>query len=565
MHRLYFILPLCFVLALPAADAQSRKKDKNNAGKEESEKKRRSDFDLFSAPEEEEETPSEPSFDLSKRIVVGNQAYQEVIRSGRYRVGPGDEFLVTVGGDVRKTSSVPVSAQGQLVIPDVGAIDLAGLELGAAVKRIQAGIESRYRGSSVVVTLGQLRMFPVAVLGYVKRPGQYMAQGVEPVSELIRRAGGLIRVRDIPASMRNIQILRADRGEGIASGDPPDSLRMAGRADLLLWHRTGNPAYNPFVSDGDVIRVPIQGDSIGVTGAVNAEGYYEFAEGDRLSDLIHLGGGLTDGADRGHAEMLRLTDSGAAEMRVGLAAVLAGDRSQDIPLQRGDRLHVLLEKKLVTVEGEVKFPGPYPIEEGKDRLRDILTRAGGVTEDASLEQASVVRWSPEGEDPEFERLKAFPPAQLDKQQQEYMRIKTQEQAGQMAVNFVRLLREGDESANILLARNDRILIPRASKTVTVSGQVANPSAFLYNPAYGVQDYIRLSGGFGRTAQKKSVKVVRGKTGKWFDADQVKEVEPGDTILVPEKPPRDGWRIFLEGMQVVSTIVSIIYLIRATTR
>ena len=135
----------------------------------------------------------------------------------------------------------------------------------------------------------------------------------------------------------------------------------------------------------------------------------------------------------------------------------------------------------------------------------------------------------------------------------------------MAGNFLRLLRDRDEAENILLIRNDRIVIPRASKTVTVSGQVVNPSAFLYNPAYGVAEYVRQAGGFGKTAQQKTVKVIRGKTGKWIDADQVKQVEPGDTILVPERPPLNGWRIFLDTMQVVSQIVTIIYIIRATTR
>ena len=573
MYRLLLILPLCLVLALPAAFAQSRKKDRSKTGKEDQDKKKRSDLDLFSSPDEEE-TSQEPSIDLSKRIVVDDQALQEVIRSGRYRVGPGDEFLVTVGGDVRKTVSVPVSAQGYLVIPDVGATDLAGVPLGEALKRIQETIQSRYRGASVIVTLGQLRVFPVSVLGYVKRPRQYLARGVDCVSELILRAGGLPQNQGVLPSMRNIQILRPDRREGLASATPPDSLttgqmRVVGRADLLLWHRTGDPAYNPFISDGDVIRVPVKGDSIGIYGAVNKEGFYEFAEGDRLSTLIQLGGGLVDGADRRRAELLRLTDQGTTQMEVELTAVLEGDPAHDLVLQKGDRFHVLLDKKLVTVEGEVKFPGPYPIQEGKDRLRDILERAGGVTAEASLEQASVVRWSGgDVEDPEFERLKSFAPAQLTKEQQDYMRFKTGEKAGQMAVNFVRLLHDHDESENIVLSRNDRIIIPRASKTVTVSGQVTSPSAFLYNPAYRVQDYIRLAGGFSKMAQEKNVRVIKGKTGKWIDADDVQQVEPGDTILVPEKPPRDGWRMFLDGMQVVSTIVSIVYaavLIRVATK
>lgn len=573
MYKLLLVLPLCFVLALPAAFAQSRKKDKSEANKkEESEKKKRSDADLFSAPEGEQ-APQEPSFEVGKRIVVGDRALQEVIRSGRYRVGPGDEFMVTVGGDLRKTFSVSVSAQGQLVIPDIGATDVAGMGLEEALKRVRETVESRYRNVSVIVTLGQPRIFPVDVLGYVKWPRQYMATGVDRVSELILRAGGLAQIQDIRPSMRNVQILRPDRLEGLASAAPPDPLisgqtRPVGRADLLLWQRTGDPAYNPFISDGDVLVVPVRGDSIGIYGAVNAEGYYEFAEGDRLSDLIQLGGGLTEGADRRRAELLRLTPGGTStsHIQIDLTAVLAGDRRYDLSLQKGDRLHVLLERKLVTVEGEVKFPGPYPIDEGKDRLRDILERAGGVTEEASLEQASIVRWSGRDvEDAEFERLKDFPPAQLTKEQQEYMRLKTREKPGQMAVNFVRLLRDRDESENVLLSRNDRIIIPRASKTVAVSGQVANPSTFLYNPDYGVQDYIRQAGGFSKTAQQKDVRVIKGKTGKWIDADQVQQVEPGDTILVPEKPPRDGWRIFLDTMQVVSQIVTIIYIIRATTR
>ena len=246
--------------------------------------------------------------------------------------------------------------------------------------------------------------------------------------------------------------------------------------------------------------------------------------------------------------------------------MLAGDRGHDILLQKGDRLHITLEKKLVTVEGEVRFPGPYPIDEGRDRLRDILVRAGGVTEEAMLEQASIVRWQGSGvEDAEFERLKEFPPSQLTKDQQDFMQLKTREKPGQMAIDFVRLLREGDESQNVLMSRNDRIIIPRASKTVAVSGQVASPSTYLYNPAYGISDYIRQAGGVSKSAQTKRIRVIKGKTGKWIDADQVKRLEPGDTILVPERIPRDGWRMFLETLVVVAQVVTIISLTKAITK
>ena len=570
MYRRLLILPLCLLLVLSTDSfARSRKRNKEGAHKEGSDKKKRPDFDMFSIPEDEEEKEKKDPLEL-KRIVVGDRALQEVIRSGRYKVGPGDEFMVTVGGELKKTFIVFVSAQGQLVIPDIGATDVARLGLKEALQRVRETIESRFRQVEVIVTLGQPRAFPVDVLGYVERPKQYLATGVDRVSELILRAGGLASMHQ--PSIRNIQILRPNRKDVLASNisvDPfiSDHDGPVERADLLLWQRTGDPIYNPFITDGDVILVPVRGDSIGIFGAVNIDGYYEFAEGDRISDLIQLGGKLTEGANRNYAELLRLTDGGTSteQIKIDLEAVLAGNRRHDMMLQKGDRLHVLLERKLVTVEGEVKFPGPYPIDEGSDRLRDILQRAGGVTEEASLEQASIVRWSGDVEDPEFERLRAFPPSQLTRDQQAYMKLKTREKPGQMAIDFVRLLREGDASQNVLLSRNDRIIVPRSSKTVAVSGQVANPSTFLYNPEYGVADYIRLAGGLAKSAQKKRVRVIKGKTGKWIDADQVERVEPGDTILVPEKLPRDGWRMFMEGLVVVANIVTIISLARAITK
>lgn len=104
------------------------------------------------------------------------------------------------------------------------------------------------------------------------------------------------------------------------------------------------------------------------------------------------------------------------------------------------------------------------------KLSEIIRRAGGVKPDASLDEARLIRKvAAEMADPEYERLKKMPVADMSKEEYQYFKTKSREHSGVVVVDFRRLLIQGDPEEDIILREGDIIQIPKAKKVVNVSG------------------------------------------------------------------------------------------------
>jgi len=495
---------------------------------------------------------------------IGKVAYDAIIRSGRYIVGSGDVFAVLVYGehDVNVHQTL-VTAEGELIIPFVGSIPVAGLTLSQANARIEEAISGSVR-MRIDVNLSRLKSFPVNVIGNVNWPGAYQVKGVEQVSELIIKAGGLVDDGRSRASHRNIRILRID--------DTGDFLPTDRKADLRLWTINGDVRHNPFLLDGDQIQVPVMGDSVSVSGAIRKSGFYEYAPGDRVADLIHLGGGLIGAPDGVVAELLRLSASGGDELRIPIVIdeAINGDTSRNILLQPGDKLHLEGQDARITIQGEVRFPGAYPIREGA-KLRDVIQRAGGFTDEASLAQAVVIRKleAPEkvdlDEDIGLKRLINTPRSQLTDKEMALVTLRTQRAPGRLPIDFTALFEKGVEEHNIVLKDEDVIRVPRFTASVMVNGAVLAPAAIPFNESYAVHDYIERAGGFSPRAKKGDIVIVQGRSGNAVELAKVPRIEPGDAIYVPEKLPGQGWRIFRESLTILTNVATLILIIQNTRR
>ncbi len=543
--------------------AQSRRQDKRD--RKEKPKRRRSDIDAFSKQEttleEEQAGTSEPQVKIGR---LSKAAYDAVIRSGRYILGPGDIFVVVVDrNEEPEVHDILVGAAGKLVIPYVGAIQVAGLSLKDADGAIQAAVRSRFQHLGISITLSVLRTFSVNVVGEVRFPGAYEVHGVEQVSELIMRAGGLLQEPEGRASLRNIEVQRISEN---------GTIEKSGRkADLALWRLSGEIDYNPFLLDGDQILVPVLGDSISISGAVQRPGNYEYAPDDRVADLVRLGGGLVGNLTIATAERLRLPKNGKTEERIqiDLGRALNGDPAANLKLQTGDKLYVAGAEQRVTVEGEVRFPGAYPIEDNLT-LKELIRLAGGFTALASLAQASLIRKVEYGnnndeEDVVLNRLLSLPRSQLTDEERALLTMKTQQVPGRLPVDFVALFERGDEKHNIHLKGDDIVRVPRFSPSVLVNGFVLAPAAIPYDSTYIISDYIARAGGFSDRARKTDVVVIQGSTGNAVKASKVQRISPGDAIYVPSKTPGQGWRIFREALLVITQIATLILIIQNTRK
>jgi protein involved in polysaccharide export with SLBB domain len=541
---------LVSVLAIQpgAVFAQKRSQSKN-------ERQSRSSIDVFS---NRSTSGSESQLPLEIES-ISKAAFDAVVRTGLYVLGPGDVFSVVVDTDQGLVAEeILVGAEGTLVIPYVGAVSIAGMRLAMADKAIADAVSRRFRHLDISINLARLRSFPVNVIGEVESPGAYFVKGVEPVSELIFKAGGLIDETKGRASLRNIEIRTTTPSGGI------ENIR---RADLVLWNLTGDVSHNPFVVDGDQIFVPVKGDSITVSGSVHLPGSYEYAESDHVADLVRLGRGLIGNASGSSAEVLRLEADNVNRIPIDLSAALSGDPNANIALMASDKLYVLGDRPRVTLEGEVRFPGAYPITPGLT-LKTLIERAGGLTDLASLRQASLIRRVDYGveivEDAKLSRLLTLPRNQLSDGDLAYIAIKTQQVPGRLPVDFVGLFFSGKSSEDIRLEGDDLVRVPRLQPTVLVNGSVAIPAAIPFDPAYTVQDYIDRAGGFADNARRGDVYVIVGSTGNSVRADKVK-VAPGDAIFVSARTSGQGWRTFREVLAVAGQVATLVLTIVAINR
>jgi protein involved in polysaccharide export with SLBB domain len=414
-----------------------------------------------------------------------------------------------------------------------------------------------YRNAQVTITLLKLKKVKVIVAGAAETTGVYPVYSNTRISEVIAEAGGFLE----EASRRNIKVTHPDGS--------------IGTVDVFRFERIGDRRKNPYVQGGDVIFVPLRDDkvnTVGVYGAVKLEGEFEYSPQDSLLDLIQLAYGLTMDVDFLNAELVRFnSDDQTTKVRpVNLKELVErSELAENIQILPDDRLYIRTipkfhKKDQVVVLGEVYYPGAYHIEEDVTRLSEIITKAGGFTPYASLAEAEMVRFY-NVVDPEFERLKKIPVADMTASEYDYYRLRSREKEGRVACDFEKLFGQGLEPYDVTLKNGDLINIPPKSMVVNISGSVINPGLVPYEPDRDYKYYIDRAGGFSWKAQKSGILIVKGQTGERAKPSKRRKIDPGDTILVPEKPERDYWKFFKDTMLVLGNIATIYLVIDQATK
>jgi len=509
------------------------------------------------------------------------QALESSIEPETYVLGPGDMLQVDLWGEMPTSFQTIVTPEGTLLLPTVGRIEVGGLTLSKVKEVVKERVLRQYRNVDVTTTLVKLRNLRISVTGAVFKPGVYVATSTDRISEVIEMAGGFIGSEGatpggfssgaelqetgkvVEASKRKIKVLHRDRTNSYA--------------DILKFQTTGDLSSNPVVRDGDVIYVPAQDKGVnlyGIFGAVKAPGYFEYAAGDCLSDLIALAHGLTLDADSLTAEVVRFSFDHVSTytIAVDLNLVFDSDSSaDDMGLLADDRVYIrskprFHEKRQVTIEGEVRFPGTYAIEEGKTTLSELVQMAGGVTRRASLAEAEMTRaGTQEVFDPEYEHLKNMNISEMNNSEYEYFKTKSLETPGKVSVNLVRLLEKGDKNCEVSLRDGDFINIPKVSRDIKVIGRVNNPGLVAYIPGKDYRYYVEKAGGFSSQARTGKVRIIEAGSQKRLKPKRERPLEPGQTVWVPEKPERDYWRVIRETVLFVGNVATVYLVVQQATK
>jgi polysaccharide export outer membrane protein len=220
----------------------------------------------------------------------------------------------------------------------------------------------------------------------------------------------------------------------------------------------------------------------------------------------------------------------------------------------------------VTLRGEVRFPGTYPIRRG-ETLGQLLERAGGLTTLAFPEGSAFTRQDlRELEQAQLDRLaerarsdlanmalqaanagQASAADALQSGQALVAQLQQAQATGRFVIDLPGLLEQGiGGSKDVLLRNGDELRIPRMRQEVTVIGEVQNASSHLFLSDLSRDDYINMSGGTTRKADRGRIYIVRAdgsvakRSGSWFARNYNLAIKPGDTIVVPmdtERMPR----------------------------
>jgi protein involved in polysaccharide export with SLBB domain len=323
----------------------------------------------------------------------------------------------------------------------------------------------------------------------------------------------------------------------------------------------------------DELRVQASYDThapvVRIDGRVRAPGLYPLEPEMRVSDLLRAGGSLAESAYIIEAEVTRYEvvngEYREAELvPIDLAAVRAGDPAADLALRPYDFLNIKevtdwSEQEAVTLRGEVRFPGTYPIRKD-ETLLSVLARAGGLTERAFVDgvvftrvelrereaqqlrelsrrleadlAALALEGAQAGSDPQSAQALATGKGLLDQ-------LNTATPVGRLAMDFARVMQqEPGAPEDILLQDGDVLMVPGPTQTVTVLGEVQSATSLLFDASLARDDYINLSGGTTRRADEARIYIVRangqvtaGTSRRWFRSSDA-QVRPGDTIVVP---------------------------------
>jgi polysaccharide export outer membrane protein len=470
-------------------------------------------------------------------------ALEGTLDPSEYVVGAGDVLLIGFWGDVNRQEIVTVSPDGDILIAPVGPVRVNGLTIAEVRETVKQQLAAYYRPSILSVSLVSIRTFKVHVVGMVLKAGAVEVNAVTRVSQAIGLAGGFIE----ESSQRNIQLRRSGRTTGV---------------DLGRYFALGDNTGNPFLEGGDVVYVPPLAVWVEVYGSVHEPGRYELLEGDTAGDIIELAGGLLPKAYLDSIEIQRFGQGGADASE---SVFIGGTRSvlDRFVMMPGDRVFVRAipdwhRDAKVRVLGEVKYPGVYVVDEGVETLLQLLERAGGLTEMASLAEARLIRGAYAGtESPieaEFTETRDLEVA-FDEKDFDLLKTLSREPKGALSLSFERVLLSGDGGQDPPLYDGDIIEIPRAIWYVRVAGHIRNPGLVVFKAGEDHDYYIKQAGGFAPGADRRGTKLIKGPTGQRIKPGG-EDVRPGDIIWIPRRPDPDWWKTTRDVLQVLAQIATI---------
>lgn len=476
-----------------------------------------------------------------------------------YLVRSGDELLITLWGSVDADLQVQVDRSGRITIPRVGPVMLAGVRYADLPDTIARRVGQVFKSFQVSVSLAQIRGIRVYVTGFVNQPGPVLVGGLSTLTQALLRAGG----PGAGGSFRDVQLRRGKQ--------------VVARLDLYDLLLSGDRGADLILQADDVIHVGPIGPQVAMVGSVNRPAVFETRPGETIDQVLRMAGGFSPVADPSRVTLQRLTE-GDRLVQVEVATLAR------TPLRNGDVMRALnagdvlrptgVQQKRVRIEGEVLKPGEYVLP-AASTVADAIRVSGGITAAGHLYGTEFTRESVRSTQQanydralrDFETLLTTSSATRRTASAEEAaaqqasgaantRLLTQlrelKPSGRIVLNVSPAASDPAELPDLALEDGDRIYVPARPVIVGVFGSVFSTGSYLHAAGRTVDDYLRLAGGPTKGADGASVFVVRGngtvisslqhKQSFFSRGNQIAslQVEPGDTIFVPEEMDKSTW-------------------------
>ncbi len=536
--------------------------------------------------------------DLYDLLIQGNTSDDAKLQPGDVIFIPPVGSILTVAGEVKRPAIYELRGESNLadalriaggLTPDADASRGSLQRVDEQSRRVIIDVNlNRSAGGAQVLRNGDVlrieRLRPqldsgVMLDGFVHRPGARAWRDGLRISELLPSIDELkpnadlhyVLIRREAGADRHVEVLSADLTAALAASGSAADVALMPRDQVTVFdlapgrERIIKPLLDELRLQSALSRPT---EVVHVSGRIKAPGEYPLEAGMKVSDLLRAGGNLDPAAYGAKAELIRyeVSSTGARQtevVQVDLAAVRSGSATANLLLKPFDSLLIQetsnwSKQEQVTLAGEVRFPGVYPIRRG-ETLRELLDRAGGLTPFANPKGGVLTRQElREQEQKQLDLLsdrmqadlaamslqaaaanQAGASASITAGQSLLGQLKQTQAVGRLVIDLPGLVaNDAGSSKDVLLKNGDALLVPQLKQEVTVIGEVQSVTSHLYAKSRTRDEYINLSGGLTRKADKSKIYVVRAdgsvvaSSGSMFRRNIGIGIQPGDSIVVP---------------------------------
>lgn len=439
-----------------------------------------------------------------------------------YRLTIGDRVQLRMWGAFNYEGQLTIDPQGNVFIPNVGPVKLSGVQNGELNSVVIRSVKKVYQSNvSIYAALDVAQPVKVYVTGFVNRPGLYGGVASDSVLSYLDKAGGVDPDR---GSYVSIEVKR--------NGQTRTSINLY---DFILNGSLGLMQF----TDGDVIVVGPRQHTFSVDGEVFNSYDFEF---DRSA--IPVTEALQWARPKPGATNISIIREQGSVKRSEYYPLSAANQ---LTLQDGDRMIVTSDRYAGTIQ--VRIDGAHSGQHAlvlpygatmRQVLAQLKTNSMSQMNAIQLFRKSVATRQREMLDLSLRKLEEQALTATSATNEEAT-LRTQEAA--LVSKFVQkakniplkgqvILNESNLD-DVLLEDGDIISIPERTSLVLIHGEVLMPNAISWQKGMAPEDYIEKAGGFTQGADKAKIIVMR-QNGEAINADDIKQIEPGDEIMVLPK-------------------------------